>query len=394
MALKSREDSKKKAGVEKNVFYMGVASFFNDLSSEMILSLLPLFLTNVLGVGQAIIGLIEGIAESTSSILKLLSGWVSDRFDTRKPLIVAGYSISNLAKPLLFIANSWLFVLIIKFTDRVGKGVRTSARDSLIAASSNEGKNGRSFGFHRMMDTLGAVAGAGAAFVMLYIFSMSFQTIFLFTVIPGVLAVLTILLFVKDRKVKNQDKSNVKFSLKPFSSRFKKFIVVSTLFTLGNFSYAFLLIRAQDIGVALLLVPLLYFFYNVVYAIVSLPVGDLSDKIGKRKVLTMGFLLFSIVSLGFGFTDNIAIVVFLFGLYGIFQAIYEVSSRAFIPEMVEPSQRGTAYGVFHTSVGLAAFPASFIMGSLWQFVSVEVAFGFGASLSLISAVLLLTWVKK
>lgn len=382
----------RKAGVDRNVFFMGLASFFNDISSEMILPLLPLFLTNVLGAGQAIVGLIEGVGDSTSSVLKLVSGWLSDKFDRRKPLVLFGYTASNLVKPLLALADSWPFVLVIKFADRVGKGIRTSPRDALISVSTRQ-RSGASFGFHRMMDTSGAIIGVVVAFVLLYFLSMSFQAIFLLTVIPGALAVLTIAVFVKEKKVKGV-KEPVKFSLKPFGGRFKRFIIVSVLFGLGNFSYAFLLLRTQDIGLALALVPLMYLFYNVVYALVSMPVGRFSDRVGKVKTLSLGMLLFVLVSLGFGFTDSLPLVLVLFALYGVFQAVYEISSRAYIPELVEARHRGTAYGIYHTSMGLVAFPASFVVGSLWQFVGVEAAFGFAAALALASALLLLVWVRE
>jgi MFS family permease len=383
----------KKEGLDRNIKSMGVASFFNDMSSEMILSILPLFLTTTLGAGTAIVGLIEGIAESSSSILKLLSGWISDRFNSRKPLIAAGYAVSNLSKPLLTLATSWPMVLGVKFADRVGKGLRTAPRDALIAASSRKEHQGKSFGFHRMMDTAGAVVGVAITFVLLYFLSMSFEMIFLLTIIPGTLAVLTILLFVKEKRLKGSGNTEIKFTLRGFSPGFRRFIIVSTLFTLGNFSYAFFLIRAHDVGIALALVPLLYLFYNILYTIVAMPVGSLSDKVGKKKILALGFLSFSLVSLGFGFTSSVVLIGILFAGYAVFQAIYEVSSRAMIPDLVEPSRRGTAYGVYHTSVGLAAFPASFVMGSLWQFISVEVAFGFSAVLALVAAALLMVWVK-
>jgi len=299
----------KRAGIGRNVFFMGLASFFNDIGSEMILPLLPLFLTNVLGAGQAVVGLIEGIADSTSSILKLFSGWLSDRFDSRKPLILAGYTISGLTKPLLYLANSWPFVLVIRFADRVGKGIRTSPRDALIAASSDKTTQGKSFGFHRMMDTSGAVVGVVIAFILLYFLSMSFHMIFLLTVIPGVLSIATIALFVKEKKIKSPGCTPTRFSIKPFSGRFKRFVAVSVLFSLGNFSYAFLLLRTQDIGMTIALIPLMYLFYNILYAVVAVPVGNLSDRIGKTRILSIGFLLFSLVSLGFGFTDSLWVVL-------------------------------------------------------------------------------------
>lgn len=385
-----------KGRIDRNVFSMGLASFFNDVGSEMILSILPLFLTNVLGAGQAIVGLIEGIAEATSSILKLLSGWLSDKFDSRKPLVLCGYSISTIVKPILAFANTWPAVLAVRFFDRVGKGVRTSPRDALIAASSTNKKEGRSFGFHRTMDTLGAVVGTLIAFGMLYFLAASFELIFLLTIIPGILAVITIAFFVKEKKTVTRDgaeKKKVSLSLAPFGKSFKRFIFVSVLFTLSNFSYAFLLLRANDVGIATELVPLVYLFYNIVYVVISIPLGDLADKIGKVRMLSIGFFVFGLVSLGFGFIENIWVLIVLFGGYAVFLSIYEVSSRAFIPELVRPELRGTAYGVYHTATGLAAFPASAIVGGLWQFVGVEAAFSFAAALALVSSVLLLRWVK-
>ncbi len=374
----------------RNVFFMGLSSFFNDIGSEMILPILPLFLMNSLGAGQAVVGLVEGVAESTSSILKLVSGWLSDRFGSRKPLVVFGYTISNISKPLLSVANSWPFVLAVRFSDRVGKGIRTSPRDALIAASSERGRRGRSFGLHRMMDTSGAIVGVLITFSLVYFFSAPFHLVFLLTAVPGVLSVLTVILFVREKKPVSSPRGSPR-SLGP---GFGRFILVSVLFTLGNFSYAFLLLRAQDLGVATVFIPLLYLLYNIVYAISALPLGRLADKIGKKRMLSISFLVFSIVSLGFGLTSSVAVMVVLFALYGIFQAIYEVSARAIIPLFVGQDKRGTAYGIYHTSTGLAALPASFIMGVLWQFAGVNIAFGLSALLSIISSLLMALWVGR
>lgn len=383
---KTRADS-------RNVFFIGLTSLFNDASSEMILPFLPLFLVNVLGVGKEVVGLIEGIADSTSSLFKLLSGWLSDKFNSRKPLITLGYVITNVTKPFLSIANSWPLVLVIRFSDRLGKGIRTAPRDALIAASSTKETQGRSFGIYRMMDSAGTVVGVVTATILFYFLSMSIQTIFLLTAIPGALAVITVVLFVKDKKVTLPKKGPVKLSLKPFGRRFKRYIVVNVLFTLGNFSYAFLILRAQDIGMAIAMIPMVYLFYNALSTAIAVPAGRFADRIGKMKMLAASFFLFGLISFGFGFTSGVAVSVILFALYGVFLTLNDISARAVIPEMSKEENRGTAYGIYHTSVGLAAFPASFIAGSLWQFVSVEAAFGLAAGLSLVSGVLLLFWVK-
>lgn len=389
-----KSEGKKASGVKKNVFYMGLVSFFTDTSSEMIFPILPLFLTNVLGVSKSIIGLIEAVAESSASILKLFSGWLSDKMAMRKPLVLFGYSLSNFTKPFLSIVTSWLGVFSVRFLDRVGKGMRTAPRDALIAISSHQKQRGRSFGFHRMMDTAGAVVGAFLAWWLLSLLKDGYRTIFLLTAVPGAIAVIIVIFLVKDVKAAESNPGPpAKLRLMSFDKRFRQFIIISLIFNLGNFSYAFFILRAQDMGVRVAIIPLVYLLYNLIYVISALPAGILSDKVGRSSVLGLGFFAFFLLCLGFALFSGVIMVLLLFGLYGIFQAITETVSRAFISDLVPVQRKGTALGIYHTTTGLAAFPASLIAGTLWDRFSFQVPFFFSATIAMVALALLTVWLR-
>ena len=377
----------------KNVFWLGLTSFFTDVSSEMIFPILPLFLTTVLNAPVAIIGVIEGIAESASSLLKLVSGWLSDKLGKKKALVIGGYSLSTITKPLLAIATSWTHVLGVRFFDRVGKGIRTAPRDALIAASTEEKKRGKGFGLHRTMDTLGAVVGTLIAFYILqkYI-GDAFRLIFLLSFIPGFIAIL-ILIF-KVREVKDHVKKKIEFSFKDQSSMLKRFLVVITFFNLANFSYAFFILRAKDIGMLIALIPLIYLVYNLVYAFFAIPAGKLSDMIGRKTVLFSGLLLFGLTSLGFAFYANTTTIWLLFALYGLFMAVTDGISRAYVSDLAVKEKRGMALGAYHMIIGITVLPANLIGGFLWDKIDVQAPFIYAAILSIGSALLLLLLVRK
>ena len=373
---------------------LGLTSFFTDMSSEMIFPVLPIFLTTVLGANMAIVGLIEGVAESAATILKLFSGWFSDKFGKRKPLIVAGYSFSAVTKPLLALTTHWWQVLAIRIADRVGKGVRTAPRDSLIAASVPQNLRGAKFGLHRAMDTAGAVVGTLISFLILERFlSGAFKIIFMLSAIPGVFAISVLAFGVKDTPQKVESKK-FSFDFNACDPALKRFLWAIAFFNLANFSYAFFILRANDIGLAVYLIPLVYLVYNIVYAAFSIPVGRLSDRIGRKTILIAGILLFGFTSLGFGFVANAITIWGLFALYGLFMAVTDGVSRAYVSDLTVTDKRGLALGTYHAIVGITVLPANFIGGVLWNSINVQAPFIYAAVFSVISALLLAFYVKS
>lgn len=380
--------------LKKNVFILGLVSFFTDFSTEMIYPLLPVFLSVTLGVDKAFIGLIEGIAETTASILKVFSGWFSDRIKKRKLLVGIGYSLSTIAKPLFALAQRGSHVLVIRFSDRVGKGIRTAPRDALIADSTPSEKMGMAFGFHRAMDTLGAVFGPLTAFLLLPLFNDNYRSIFLISFFPAVVAILLIIFFLKEIKPEKKTSTIPALSLKSLPAEFKIFLLIMIIFTLGNSSDAFLLLRAQNLGVSMRLIPILWLLFNLVYSIISIPGGMLSDRIGRKRTILIGFIIYTGVYFGFAFAHLTLHIWTLFAIYGIYYGLCEGVMRAYVADLVPSPLRATAFGIYHTAVGLTAFPASLVMGILWQVFSAQIAFSFGAVLSLASVILLLVFIRK
>ncbi len=381
-------------GISRNVFFMGLVSLFTDISSEMIFPILPLFMANVLGINKSLIGLIEGVAESTASLLKTFSGWLSDKLKKRKILILLGYGFSTITKPFLALSTIWQHVFVLRFLERTGKGIRTSPRDALVAASTKEKFRGKAFGLNRTMDRIGAIAGTLITFWLLIKFVDNYRLVFWLSFIPATLAVLTIIFFVKDVKKKEDSNKTFKFSWKGLSLEYKKFIVISSIFGIANFSYAFLILRANDMGVSATLTPLIYLVYSLFFAAFALPAGTLSDRIGRKKVLGIGYLAFSLMCFGFIYFKAWYFAWILFALYGLSLAFTDAITRAFVTDLVKEEERGTALGIQHTCEGLAAFPASFIFGSLWNFSGSNTAFLFAAALSLISFLLLFVFIKN
>jgi MFS family permease len=396
---------RKIAGLPRNVWALGLTSFFTDISSEMTLNLVPLYLFNVLLVKTSTIGLIEGIAEATASLLKVFSGYLSDRIAKRKGLTVGGYALSAISKPFLYFADTWGWVLSIRFADRTGKGVRTSPRDALIADSINEDQRGLAFGVHRAADTAGAFIGLIIAAVVVWhtqagstlLSRRTFQTVVLLSIIPGVLSLLSVAFGVRERSPAQTGKPSPRLSLGVFQPRFKYFVSIVILFTLGNSSDAFLTLRAQERGLNVLQVMGMLITFNLVYALLSGPAGALSDRIGRRRLLIAGWLLYGLIYLGFGLAQAGWQIWALYAMYGVYYGAVEGTAKAYVADLVSPHQRGTAYGVFNAAVGLTAFPASLIAGLLWQGVGPWAGFGasapffFGAGLALLAVVLFLVW---
>lgn len=364
-------------GIKRNVFILGITSFLTDLSSEAIYPLIPLFLTSVLGAPFAIVGLIEGIAESTASTVKVFSGWISDRLGRRKPLAIAGYSLSALTKPLMAAATTWPLVLALRFGDRLGKGVRNPPRDALIADSTGPANRGRAFGFHRAADTLGATLGALLALAALGLAGERYRVIFLVAAVPALLGVAS-LLFVREHRPGQKHSALPRLSLSQFDRRFRMFLLASAVFALGNSSDAFLILRARNLGLSAFAAILAYVLFNLIYTLLSLPAGSLSDRVGRRRVIIAGFLLFSLVYLGLGLITGPVAVWPLFALYGAVMALTEGVGKAFAADSAPHHLLGTALGIYHTVVGLIAFAASLAAGILWDAAGARAPFFFSA----------------
>ncbi|MCX7608528.1 MAG: MFS transporter [Anaerolineales bacterium] len=384
----------------RNVWVVTATSFLTDISSEMLANLIPLFLANVLQAGTAIIGLIEGIAETTASLMKIYSGWLSDKLGRRKWLTTAGYALSTVAKPFLYFANAWGWVLGVRFADRLGKGIRTAPRDALIAGSVDEQQRGLAFGLHRAGDTAGAFSGLAIAAAIIWAHQAggnllrreTFQLAVLASIIPAVLAVLV--LAIGAREVRHSPHgSPPSLRLGEMDRRFKLFLGIVVLFTLGNSSDAFIILRGQERGLTLLQVMGMLLTFNLVYAFFSGPLGALSDKIGRRRLILGGWIAYGLVYLGFAFAKTGEQVWALFGLYGLYYAAVEGNAKALVADLTPPEKHGTAYGLFNAAVGLAAFPASLIAGLLWQGAFDWGGFGptapffFGAAMALLAGFL-------
>ena len=386
----------------RNVWVVTATSFLMDISSEMIMNLLPLFLFNVLGVRTAAIGAIEGVAESTASLLKMFSGWLSDKLGERKKLAVVGYAVSTVVKPFLYLVTTWGGVLAVRFGDRVGKGIRTAPRDALVADSVDESQRGIAFGLHRAGDTAGAVVGIGIALLILLATQRgsmelsrgSFQLVVLASMVPAILAVLVLALGARETKIEGARARPPKLSLAGFDRRFRYFLLVIVVFTLGNSSDAFLILRAQNAGLTVPGVLGMMLTFNLVYAAVSSPVGALSDRFGRRRFLVIGWLLYAVVYLGFAKATAGWHTWALMGVYGVYYGMTHGVAKAFVADLVPPERRGTAYGVYSAAVGVTALPASLIAGVLWQGVGGWGGFGpsapflVGSALALVATIML------
>jgi MFS family permease len=394
------------AKISKNVWILTATSFLTDISSEMLINLIPLFLANVLGASTSIIGLIEGVAESTASIMKVFSGALSDKIGKRKGLAVIGYGLSALAKPFLYFSTTWIWVLAVRFSDRLGKGIRTAPRDALLAGSVTDERRGLAFGVQRAGDTAGAMLGMIIAALIIWktqanaelLSANTFHIIVLASIIPAVLAVLVLAFGANE--IQQKSKTNLPFlSLKGMDNRFKAFLAVSILFTLGNSSDAFIILRGQERGLSTLQIMGMLITFNFVYSVLSTPAGALSDRIGRGRLILGGWITYALIYLGFALSKTGTEIWLVFGLYGVFYALTEGAGKAFIADLVPAEKRGTAYGLYHAAVGLSAFPASVIAGLLWQGAGSWQGFGpsapfyFGAAMALVAGILFLILVR-
>jgi MFS family permease len=375
--------------LHRNVIALGAVSLLTDFSSEMIYPLLPVFLTTTLGAGPAALGIIEGVAETTASLLKLFSGAWSDRTGRRKPLVVAGYGLSAAMRPLVGFATGWGHVLAVRFSDRIGKGIRSSPRDALIAGSVSAQDRGRAFGLQRAMDHMGAVVGPLVAFLLLSGAGLSLRTVFFLSAIPGVAAVAALLLFVREPGGPIPAHAGARLLDGQLPPAFRRYLLVVCLFTLGNASDAFLILRAVETGVPVAYVPLLWGAFHVVKSSLSMPAGILSDRWDRKKVVVAGWIVYAATYAAWGLVSGPAWMVGLFLVYGIYAAATEGVERALVADFVPAERRGTAYGWFHLAVGVSALPASVLFGFLYKWYGAQAAFGVSAALAVAASALLL-----
>jgi MFS family permease len=384
-----------RARLSGNVVALGTVSLFTDMSTEIVYPLLPLFL-RALGARFAFIGLVEGVAETTASLLKLASGWVSDRLGKRKAVVLVGYGLSSATRPLMALALAPWHVLAVRFLDRVGKGLRGAPRDAILADSTHPSIRGKAFGFHRAMDHAGAVIGPLIAFALLHtlfrpergdVATATYRLVFWAATAPAAIAVLALVLFVREVAPKRSDPSSrVRLSLRPFDATFRQFLGVLVLFTLGNSSDAFLILRAQTLGVSALWMPILWVALHVVKMSSSVPGSGWSDRVGRKRAIAVGWGLYALIYAGFAFAREEWHVWALFALYGVYFGLTEGSEKAFIADLVPSDLRSTAYGIYGFAVGMAAWPSSVLMGIVWEAFGVGTAFLWGSALALAAMV--------
>ena len=393
-AATAQKEQLKAAPLDPSVRALGVVSLLNDFSSEVAVRTLPLFLANVLGVRIGVIGLIEGIAESTATLLKLVSGYLSDRFQRKKALALWGYGFSNLTKPLLYFANSWVLVFAVRFLDRVGKGVRSAPRDALIADLTPPELRGRAFGFNKAMDKTGGFLGLIVAAAMLYLTQQdavaltreSYEWLVLLAVLPGFAAVAIVALYVQERAKVSIAKGRPVLNWSAMDGRYKAFIAVLTLFTLGNSSDAFLMLRAQTVGFSTIEIFLAVAAFSLVVAMTSTKGGMLSDIFGRRELIVASWLIYAFIYFGFALAAERWHVWALYAGYGLYYGAFLGASSALVADLVPDGLRGTAYGIFNAALGVAALPASVIAGLLWDWYGPAAPFLFGGAIALIATI--------
>ncbi|NLP58715.1 MFS transporter [Lutibacter sp. B1] len=382
-------------GLEKNAFFTGLTSFFTDTSTKMVYSIMPLFLLSI-GASKTTIALIEGIAESTASLLKVISGYWSDKIGKNKPFMIIGYGITAIITPFYALAKIPVQILFFRFFERIGKGLRTAPRDSLISASVQKNEAGKTFGFQKAMDNSGAIIGPLIAFLLLYFFPLNYRNIFLFATIPAIFGVLTIVIFIKEVKSEKNGETN-KISLKQLPKKFYFFLIIIFVFTLGNSADALLLVKTTETGIDKSYIPFMYMIFNTISVLIAIPIGKLSDKIGREKLITLGFLVYAITYYFFGKFNNIQIFIFLFMLYGFYSALTDSSQKAMISDIISKDLKGTGYGLYHAILGITLLPASLIAGLLYDKINSSAPFYFGSIMALIATLLMVLftiWNKK
>ncbi|HAX92589.1 MAG TPA: MFS transporter [Bacteroidales bacterium] len=379
-------------GFSRNIFYTGLTSFLTDTSVKMVYSVMPMFLLSI-GASKTSLALIEGIAESTASLVKAFSGFWSDRIGRNKPFMLVGYGLSALIIPLYTLVVTPIHVLFLRFIERFGKGIRTAPRDSLIAGSIVNGDSGRSFGLQKAMDNSGAIAGPLIAFLMLTALPGNYRLIFLVAGIPALLAIAVIAFGIKEAG-KQKHELFRKFHFRDFPAQYWFFLAIVFIFTLGNSTDALLLVKANEAGLKVAFIPLVFLLTNAVSVAASIPLGSLADRIGKEKILITGFLIYAVVYFGFGFSEGKGALVALFALYGLYSAATDGIQKAFISDNIDSNKKGTGLGIYNGLLGITLLPASLIAGVLYDKVNSSVPFYFGAVTALISAILMLVFLIR
>lgn len=398
----NKNTDKKILGMNENIFYAGLTSFFTDTTVYTIYPVLPIFLKTMLRISVPDITIIEGVAESTSSVLKALSGWWSDKIGKNKPFMIWGYLMTAIITPTFGFVSGLYHVLALRFIERLGKGIRTAPRDSIIAASGGKKSHGRNFGFHKAMDNTGAILGPFLAWLMIYLATKAhgkptlgdYKLFFILASIPAFLGVLTICLFIKDVKSESKSKAG-KISLKDFDKKFYAFLAIAFIFSLGNSTDSLLLLRSQDTGIQQASVPLVYLVCNFSAMLLSVPIGILSDKIGRERIIIIGYLIYSAVYFGFARVSTPGMIVALFALYGIYSAACDGIQKALVADLIGSKHRGTALGLFNAAIGITLLPASIIGGVLWDAnANHSLPFIFGAVMAFISAIMLIFFYRR
>lgn len=370
--------------------FTGLTSFLTDTSVKMIYSVMPMFLMSI-GASKTSLGLIEGVAESTASLVKALSGFWSDKIGKNKPFMLVGYALSALVMPLYALVISPVQVLVLRFTERFGKGIRTASRDSLIAGSVTNNETGKSFGLQKAMDNSGAIAGPLLAFAFLALKPDSYRLVFLVAGIPAILAIFVIIFGIKEAR-KQKSELFTKFHPGDFPKRYYIFLGIIFIFTLGNSTDALLMVKANDVGIKVAFIPLMYLVTNLVAVLAAIPAGSLSDRVGKEKILVAGFIIYALVYFGFGSTSVKAIITILFAFYGLYSAATDSIQKAFVADIVDSNKRGTGLGIYNALLGITLLPASIIAGALYDRVNSHVPFYFGSALAALAAILMVIFI--
>ncbi|MBN1607211.1 MAG: MFS transporter [Polyangiaceae bacterium] len=379
-------------GFNRNIFYVGLVSFLTDTSTKMVYSIMPLFLVSI-GASKTTLSVIEGIAESTAALVKTASGFWSDKIGRNKPFMVIGYAVTTFVTPLYSAVSSPLHVLLLRFVERFGKGLRTAPRDSLVAGSAAKGDTGRSFGLHKAMDNSGAIVGPLLAFAVLSLVPQGYRTAFLLAAIPAVLGVVTILALISEAS-KPEDSLYARFRFRDFPRKYYLLLGIIFLFTLGNSTDALLIVKANEVGVKVTYIPLVYLVFNVVSVLFAIPFGRRSDKIGRERVLVFGYLLYAAVYFGFGRTHDVRAVIGLFAMYGLYSAATDGIQKAFVSDLLDENKRGTGLGIYNAMLGLTLLPASIIAGVLYDRVDSSVPFYFGSATAAAAALLMIAFFHR
>jgi MFS family permease len=386
----STRKGRKFFGFDRNILFTGLTSFLTDTSVKMVYSVMPMFLMSI-GASKTSLALIEGVAESTASLVKALSGFWSDKIGKNKPFMLIGYGFSALIIPLYTFVVSPVQVLYLRFIERFGKGIRTAPRDSLIAGSVINGETGRSFGLQKTMDNSGAVVGPLLAFALLSLIPGNYRLIFLVAGFPSILAIFVIIFGIREAK-KSKHELFTRFHFKDFPSKYYFFLGIVFVFTLGNSTDALLLVKANEVGVKVVLIPLVYLVTNVVSVLASIPIGTLSDRIGKEKILVIGYIIYAVVYYGFGVTSSLGVITSLFALYGLYSAATDGVQKAFISDLIDKNKKGTGLGIYNALLGITLLPASLIAGLLYDKINSSIPFYFGAVTAVISVILMLIFI--